>query len=116
MTSIDIRTKILEAKSMNSCASRTTRLQKVPTKNGTYPKSDFPETLMNLLIAGNDTLPNGTKNQWNKQKSLKLLQEYGQDCSDFAGDSEQSERECRVKVAQMIGIGYAQLSLSILSL
>jgi hypothetical protein len=45
-----------EAKSFNSSASRSTILRKVPKQDGTFPRSEFPRTLMELLVAGNEKL------------------------------------------------------------
>jgi hypothetical protein len=60
------------------------------------------------------------KSFWNKQKSKKLLLEYGENASDSDTDkdTEQSvkSRNRRLKVAQAIGIGQAQLNFGILSL
>ena len=90
---------------------------KVPNSRGEAP-SVFPDNIMMLLVAGNEKLPNGETNSWNKKKSQQLLKFYGQEDSDSESESEYTptSRERRLNVAKQIGASKAQLNFAQLSL
>ena len=62
MRQLRIQTSILACKQANSAASRSEKLAIVPKPDGTQPDGDFPPSIMHLLFAGNEPLPDGTMN------------------------------------------------------
>ena len=66
----------LAAKGTNGSAGRMDKLVKVSGADGSLPTCDYPENLMSLLVAGNESLPDNTRNNWNAKKSKKLLLFY----------------------------------------
>jgi hypothetical protein len=80
----DIRTevKILSAKQVNSTKGRRESLVVVPKADGQLPISEYPASIEHLIVAGNEALPSGAANNWNRAKennksfATKLL------CSD----------------------------------
>ena len=66
----------------NSRLSRTDRLTVVPSViDGELrnPDVEFPNCLEELIVAGNEQLPSGGTNLWNKNKTITLLRFYGED-------------------------------------
>jgi len=110
---------ILSGKLQNASLSRGDAIVKVPKADGALPESDTPESIMNLIVAGNESLPNGQLNKWSKQKSIKLLREYGveaDDASDNENEFTERSRTARLKVARALGISNVQLNYAQLSL
>ena len=108
----------LAAKNTNGSAGRMDKLVKVPrASDGSLPPL-FPENLMSLLVAGNESLPDNTKNNWNAKKSKQLLIFYDGSLSGSDDESEHSEkaRERRLKVARTVGISQVQLNYAQLTL
>jgi hypothetical protein len=68
---------------------------------------------MSLVVAGNESLPNGEKNTWNYKKSKALLQFYDIE-SEGESDTETEEksRKKRLKLAKIIGIQKQQINLA----
>ena len=92
---------------------------------------------MMLLVAGNEQLPDGSRNQWNNKKSKKLLQfsdvEFSDSDSEPDSDSEDptkqelkqvkkelkeytSSRKRRLDMAKQIGVSKAPLNFAQLNL
>lgn len=90
----------------------------VPTPDGSMPRAEFPDTLMHLLVAGNESLDRQNRNTWSKAKSIALLREYGDDDEGTDTESETSAlaRDRRIRLAAMLGISKAQYNLSMLAL
>eukprot|EP00735_Rhodelphis_limneticus_P011694 TRINITY_DN4829_c0_g1::TRINITY_DN4829_c0_g1_i1::g.998::m.998 TRINITY_DN4829_c0_g1::TRINITY_DN4829_c0_g1_i1::g.998 ORF type:complete len:179 (-),score=11.25,Matrilin_ccoil/PF10393.4/0.2,Matrilin_ccoil/PF10393.4/1.7e+02,RmuC/PF02646.11/0.1 TRINITY_DN4829_c0_g1_i1:108-602(-) len=110
----------MAARMENSYLTRDEKLVLVPNEAGDFPSADYPETLSQLLVAGNEKLPNGQKNGWNRDKSKKLLRFYGE-ASQSGSDNDDSElsqrsRDRRLRLARKLGITPAQLNFGILSL
>jgi hypothetical protein len=98
---------------------RNDRLQKVPLLDGSFPTGEFPETLAQLLVAGNERLPDGTPNSWNATKSRILLLQYdpdtesdGEELQELSGRS----RDRRLRLARAIGVTQSQLNFGQLAL
>ncbi|KAJ3397780.1 hypothetical protein HDV05_002859 [Chytridiales sp. JEL 0842] len=73
---------------------------------------------MELLVAGNEALPDNTPNSWSKSKSKKLLQAYGEVAEESDTDDENSSksRARRLRVARVLGVTQAQLNFATLTL
>jgi hypothetical protein len=111
---LEIQVKVLTAKLANSAVTREDTLTKVPKQDGELPSADFPGTLMELVVSGSESLPNGKSNPWNRKKSIRLLREYGQDAGE-ASDADETEdstksRAARLKLARVLGISTVQLN------
>jgi len=52
-------------------------LEMVPTPDCSMPRAEFPDTLMHLLVAGNESLDRQNRNTWSKAKSIALHREFG---------------------------------------
>jgi hypothetical protein len=70
-----------------------------------------------LLVAGNETLPEGSNknnsNNWSVRKSRKFLQLYEADSDNEADvDDADMSRRYRLKVAKTLGITRAQLNFA----
>ncbi|GLC62271.1 hypothetical protein PLESTB_001864600 [Pleodorina starrii] len=116
---LTVGVKILSAKQHNSSVSRADRLVKVPLANGAEPAQDYPESILHLLVAGNETLPNGTVNNWNKHKSQALLRQYAEDSGDESNTEDEyssRSRARRLRLARCLGITQAQLNFAQLTL
>jgi hypothetical protein len=102
----------------NATLSRQEQLRKVPLEDGSLPTVDYPTTLMELLVAGNEVLPDNTRNAWNKKKSMALLRAYNEDADDSDTDNEYTSksRSRRLRVAKVLGITSAQLNFAQLAL
>ncbi len=90
------------------------RLKVVPKDDGSQPSCDYPTTLMEILVAGNEALPNGEINSWNKRKSQELLMEYGDDpyISETENEYSPTARELRLKVARKLGVSHNQVAFA----
>ena len=63
-----ISVSILMAKQDNACVAAAEELVKVPRPDGVLPIGTYPDTILNLLVAGNEKLPDGMTNTWNKKE------------------------------------------------
>ena len=119
LDAIETRQRILEAKQYNSTIGRTDELKVVLKSDGSAPICDFPRCLEQLLVAGNESLPSGDTNTWNKEKSVALLREYdpGYDTDGMDADEESSKSKARrLKVAIALGVTRMQLNFGQMSL
>jgi hypothetical protein len=112
---IHTEVRILGAKQANSAKGRKEILAIVPKMNGELPTIEYP-VIEHLLVAENERLPSGTANTWNAGKSLSLIREYdpGYETDDTGGETRSRKRS--LKVAQLLGITNAQLTLGLLAL
>ena len=80
LDAMDARQRIMAAKQHNSLVGREDRLQVVPLESGVLPKSEFPQNLVQLMVAGSESRPQagGGRVGWSKVKSQGLLLEYGE--------------------------------------
>lgn len=102
----------------NASCGRDDPLLCFPPLPGQQPV-EYPPTIAHLIVAGNESLPNGTKNSWNKEKSAALLQSldpgyHTEDDTD--GEFSPRSRNRRLKVAKVLGITRAQLNFAQLTL
>lgn len=102
----------------NSTLGRDDALQRVPLPDGTLPLGEYPVSLAALLVAGNESLPNGQLNTWNAKKSRDLLIQYD---PNYETDGEVEElstrsRNRRLRLARVLGVTRAQLNFAQLSL
>ena len=98
----------------NSRLSRTDRLTVVPCViDGDLrnPNVDFPNCLEELIVSGNEQLPSGGTNNWNKSKAKASLKFYGE---DIGTDTENENSGLRL--ASRIGVNQAQLNFAQLPL
>ena len=117
VTGLAVRFVISDAKANNAQIGRSETLLRVPLSDGSYPMIsadipvEYPTTISHLLVAGNETLPDGGRNNWNKYKSLALLAAFG-DASDNDTDREDgpTSRRRRLKVAKHLGVTKTQLN------
>ncbi|KXZ49039.1 hypothetical protein GPECTOR_23g126 [Gonium pectorale] len=119
VTSTSDKVAVLLAKQQNSAAARTAKLVGVSCENGRMPDGDFPTTIMELLVAGNEKLPDGSQNIWNSKKSKKLLAQYGDEsygAQSDVGEYTMTSRVRRLKVARRMGVTQAELNFAQLSL
>ncbi len=101
--------------------SRQERLQEVPrVDDGILPSQQnvaFPATLERLLVSGNESLPSGQQNDWNKNKSIALLQFYGeQDETDTEEEDNSRSLARRLRLARKLGVSQTQLNFAQLTL
>ena len=122
LTGLAARLVISDAKANNSQIGRSETLLRVPLSDGSYPTIsgipvEYPTTISHLLVAGNETLPDGGRNNWNRHKSLALLAAFG-DASDDDTDREDgpTSRRYRLKVAKYLGVTKTQLNFSQMTL
>jgi hypothetical protein len=109
---------VLTAVQFNSTLGRDDRLRVVPLSDGSDPIPEFPSTLAQLIVAGNELLHNGLANTWNSNKSLLLLRAYDPTYeTDEDQNDEQSRRsrDRRLRVAQRIGVTRSQLNFAQMS-
>ena len=105
----------------NSHVSRNDPLMPVPNNQGRYPEDDkveMPPNLISLMVSGNEALPDGdVRNTWNRTKSLKLLQFYG-DPAETDNEDEQTSRSRnrRLRVANKLGVTRTQLNFAQMTL
>ncbi len=108
----------IEVKERNSHAGREDALEWPPRKDGQVYNAEEPVTIITLLVAGNETLPNGTKNTWNSDKSKAALRFYGDGSGSESEGNEYDEksRARRLRLARKLGISRAQLNVAQLAL
>ena len=131
LTGLQMHLKISDAKAINAQIGRSETLLRVSLNDGSYPiipgsKTqenvigrfvEYPTTISHLLVAGNETLPDGGLNNWNKKKSSMLLQAFGEE-SDNDTDREDgpTSRRRRLKVAKLLGVTKTQLNFTQMTL
>ena len=108
----------IEVKERNSHAGREDALEWPPRKDGQVYDAEEPITINKLLVAGNETLPNGQKNSWNRFKSKKALCFYGEGSGSESEGNEYDEKSLarRLRLARTLGISRAQLNFAKLAL
>eukprot|EP01119_Soliformovum_irregulare_P015689 TRINITY_DN444_c0_g1_i3.p1 TRINITY_DN444_c0_g1~~TRINITY_DN444_c0_g1_i3.p1 ORF type:complete len:124 (-),score=27.05 TRINITY_DN444_c0_g1_i3:33-404(-) len=109
-----INSSFSEVRSRNATKSRTEKLELPKTEDGTLPHLARP-SLEELLVAGNEKLPSGGTNTWNR---TNLLRKYGKLAPDEESDSEDSakSRELRLRIAATLGVTREQLNFAQLTL
>lgn len=81
------------------------------------PPLQYPSSLEAFLVAGNESLPSGGVNAWNKERSLALLRFYGEEeHTDTKEENNERSRARRLKLARKLGITNTQLNFAQLSL
>ena len=113
----------MEAKQRNASMGRRDLLAKILCADGKEPEGPYPKCLGELLVAGNEALPDGGSNQWSSRKSKALLLQY--DPSEVS-DGEESDggthelsgrsRDRRLRLARHLGITRGQLNFAQLAL
>ena len=117
VTTLQHRQDRTDARAFNGQIGRSEHLARVPLTDGTYPVAEFPETIANLLVAGNEKLPDGRDNTWNKQKSRALLAIFGDESgNDTDREDGPTSRRQRIKVAKIMGVTQTQLNFAQLTL
>jgi hypothetical protein len=122
MDGMERRMDGMELRQINAGKGREGRLEKVPFHDGTLPDdTEYPPSLSHMLVAGNESLPNGHPNTWNARKSKALLRKYrpaSTTASDSEGDEEYSQRSRnrRLELARTLGITASQLNFAQLTL
>ena len=56
---------VVATKAHNAACSKDDTLKKVPLSDGSFLVNDCPQSVLNLLVAENESLPNGQGNNWN---------------------------------------------------
>jgi hypothetical protein len=107
---------VVAAKAHNAACSKEDTLKKVPLSDGTVPLSESPQTILNLLVAGKEKLPNGQENIWNSKKSLELIREYDPGYETDEGTNGIFSRKRRLKLAMLLGVTSTQLNIAQLSM
>lgn len=107
---LNVQVRVLAKKSENSVKGLSDALAIVPTRNGTNPVSTYPTSLAQLLVPGNELLPDGSKNTWNIQMSLELIREYDEGYETDNNDEATSSRRRRLHLAKLLGITTSQLN------
>jgi outer membrane murein-binding lipoprotein Lpp len=107
----------------NSLRARHEALIEVPNANGVLPRAegvDFPQSLNQLLVAGNERLPvTNEVNDWNKKKSRQLLLFYGATGgydSETENEYTPTARSARFQLAKVLGVSSVQLQQAAASL
>mmetsp|Transcript_5643 Transcript_5643/g.8392 ORF Transcript_5643/g.8392 Transcript_5643/m.8392 type:complete len:153 (-) Transcript_5643:1347-1805(-) len=111
---IDTRLRIMSTKHQNSLAGSDDQLVMVPNQQGEVPL-EFPTSIRTFLVSGDEMLPNGQHNNWNKQKSRALLVFYGEDPdneSDVDDENSSRSRARRLRLAKKIGVSRTQLNFA----
>ena len=105
---------VVATKAHNAACSKDDTLKKVPLSDGSFPVNDCPQSVLNLLVAGNELLPNGQENNWNA-KSLDLIKEYepGYETDENAPNL---SRKRQLKLAMLLGVTSTQLNIAQLSM
>ena len=119
LSKVEVQGRITTAKMANAGIGRDQALTVVPLDDGTNPQVEIPSTISHLLVAGNEILPNGQHNNWNKRKSLALLRAYDpQYETDDESDNEVSQRSQnrRLRVAKVLGVTKQQLNFAQMNL
>ena len=106
---------VVATKAHNAACSKDDTLKKVPLSDGSFPVNDCPQSVLNLIVAGNESLPNGEVNNWNARKSLDLIKEYepGYETDENAPNL---SRKRRLKLAMLLGVTSTQLNIAQLSM
>ena len=106
---------VVATKAHNAACSKDDTLRKVPLSDGSFPVNDCPQSVLNMLVAGNESLPNGQGNNWNARKSLDLIREYepGYETDENASNL---SRKRRLKLAMLLGVTSTQLNIAQLSM
>jgi hypothetical protein len=103
---------------MNSLSGPSDPLTIVPNSGGIIPTAEnieVPGSILNLVVAGNEALPNGQPNDWNRHKSRALLKFYGEpedsesDAENPTSEFSSRSRNRRLRVAKVLGITKSQL-------
>ena len=118
LSSIQTTLDSIEVKERNSHAGREDALEWPPRKDGQAYHAEESITINTLLVAGNETLPNGQQNTWNSNKSKAALCFYG-DCSGSESEGneyDEKSRARRLRLARKLGISRAQLTFAKLAL
>ena len=119
LESMGAKLESMEAKLENSLAGREEELKWPPHKVTGEPYVTGESININcLLVAGNEKLPNGKPNTWNKAKTRAALEYYGEECESDEEKSEYSEisRARRLLLARVLGVSRAQLNFAQLAL
>ena len=120
----DVKATNADAKAINAQIGRSEPLLQVSLIDGRYPIIpgsgrfvEYPATISHLLVAGNEALPDGGLNNWNKKKSSMLLRAFGE-ASDNETDTEDgpTSRRYRLKVAKLLGVTKTQLNFAQITL
>ncbi len=94
----------------NSVVTHNDSLHPVPNRDGEIPSS-FPASVTSLAVAGNEMLADGSRNVWNKIKSIELLRFYGEeDGTDNDDEQSSSSRRRRLRVAKKVGVSPSQIT------
>ena len=107
-----INLKIIAAKGQNATCTRDEILVKVPLTDGSFPISDYPQTISNLVVSGNESLPSGQQNNWNAKKSLELIREYDPGYATDNDDTPDLSRKRRLTIAKLLGVTTMQLNFA----
>ena len=88
--------------------------------NAEVPPQVAVVTISNLIVSGNESLPNGQPNAWNSRRSKQLLrlisEEPVSDSDDDANEYSQRSRARRIRLAKALGVTKSQLNFAQLSL
>ena len=109
--------KYLSATTRNALIGANDPIVIVPLPNGDNPKSKYPATIYSLVVADNETLPDGSQNTWNAINSLNLIKEYDPGYeTDIMSDNttvlETSSRKRRLKLMKCLGITAYQINIA----
>ena len=105
-----INLKIIAAKGQNATCARDEILVKVPLTDGSFPISDYPQTIANLAVS--ESLPSGQQNNWNAKKSLELIREYDPGYATDNDDTPDLSRKRRLTLAKLLGVTTMQLNFA----
>eukprot|EP00919_Chromeraceae_sp_WS-2016_P006599 GHVR01015504.1.p1 GENE.GHVR01015504.1~~GHVR01015504.1.p1 ORF type:complete len:156 (-),score=6.52 GHVR01015504.1:94-561(-) len=111
-----------KAREQNSRKEFDQTLEAVLNDSGESPPTDLGLTELtpsHFLVAGNERLPGGGPNDWNRNRSRAALRFYDiqgvfSDTSDMdtINEDRQSSRIARVKLAGKLGLTKAQLNVA----
>ena len=110
LDNLSVQVKILAKKAENSVKGRSDVLAIVPRNDGRDPEAAYPISLEQLLVAGNELLPSGSQNTWNKKCSLDLIKEYEPGYETDDADEATSSHRRRIHLAKLLGITTSQLN------
>lgn len=120
---MDTRLIRLEVRQRNGLLGRNDTISWPPNGQGLQPPNQewatMDLTISHLIVAGNESLPNGSVNDWSSNRSKAALDFYGDNPSDSeAEDNEHSERSRnrRLRLAKHLGISRSQLNFAHLTL
>ncbi len=92
LNSIQDTLNSIEVKERNSHAGGEDALEWPQRKDGQVFNAEEPITINKLLVAGNETLPNGQENTWNRYKSKAALCFYGEGSGAESEGNEYEEK------------------------